>query len=148
MLENKRPFVLRTIQYLHSAKTVLEALIQMLENKRSLCREQYNIYIDAWKQKTLCFTLVTSDVTHSRHSTHSIWSQNCPRIGLSPLRGSFFDFKAWGLTALWNKAIFENAKTWFALKKKYLQVVFSGPMQIFFVLFTFLSSVPTFFSKF
>ena len=34
MLENKRPFVLRTIQYLHGC----------LKTKDSLCREQYNIY--------------------------------------------------------------------------------------------------------
>ena len=41
----------------------------MLENKRPFSWEQYNIYIDAWKQKTLCVTLVTSDVTHFRHSS-------------------------------------------------------------------------------
>ena len=42
---------------------------QMLENKRPLCREQYNIYTDASKQKNLCVTLVTSDVMlHSRYS--------------------------------------------------------------------------------
>ena len=29
-------------------------LTQMLNTKDPLCREQYNIYIDAWKQKTLC----------------------------------------------------------------------------------------------
>ena len=34
----------RTIQYLH----------RCLKTKDPLCWEQYNIYIDAWKQKTLC----------------------------------------------------------------------------------------------
>ena len=37
-------FVSRTIQYLH----------RCLKTKDPLCREQYNIYIDVWKQKTLC----------------------------------------------------------------------------------------------
>ena len=67
MLENKRPFVSRTKQY----------LLRCLKTKDPLCREQYNIYIDAWKQKTLCVNLVMSDFTHSRHSTHSIRIQNC-----------------------------------------------------------------------
>ena len=41
------------------------------------------------KQKTLCVTLVTSDVTHSRHSTHSIGCQKWSWIGLSPLLSGY-----------------------------------------------------------
>ena len=43
MLENKRTFVSRTVQYLH----------RCLKIKKPLFREHYNIYIDAWKQKNL-----------------------------------------------------------------------------------------------
>ena len=50
-----------------------------------MCRKQYNIYTDAWKQKTLSVTLVTSDVTHSRHSRHSIGDENCGDTGNSLL---------------------------------------------------------------
>ena len=76
-----------TIQYLH----------RRLKIEDPLCREQYNIYIDAWKQKTLCVTLVTNDVTHSRHSTHSIGDENCSRIGnylllLTPNKSIFHTF--------------------------------------------------------
>ena len=43
----------RTIQYLH----------RCLKNKRPLCRDQYNIYTDAWKQKTLCSGINTEAVS-------------------------------------------------------------------------------------
>ena len=55
-----------TIWYLHRCSKTHDPL----------CWEQYNIYTDTWKQKTICVTLVTSDVTHS---THSIESQNWGR---------------------------------------------------------------------
>ena len=66
-----QPFFSDVIRRHHSFVCVENNTIftQMLENKR----------------QTLCVALVTSDVTYSRHSTHSIGSQNCPRIGLSPL---------------------------------------------------------------
>ena len=48
----QKTFVLRTIQYLH----------RCLKTKDPLCREQYNIYTDAWKQKT--FVLRTIQYLH------------------------------------------------------------------------------------
>ena len=47
----------------------------MFENKRPLCREQYNICTDTWKQKTLC---VENNTIFTQY-------QNCPRIGDFPL---------------------------------------------------------------
>ena len=44
MFENQITFASRTIHHLH----------RCLKTKESLWREQYNIYIAAWKQKTLC----------------------------------------------------------------------------------------------
>ena len=49
----------RTIQYLH----------RCLKTKEPLCREQYNIYTDAWKQKNICvenYTIFTQMLENKR----------------------------------------------------------------------------------
>ena len=95
----------------------------MLENKRPFCWEQYNIYIDAWKQKTLC---VENNTIFTQY-------QDCPRLGDFPLL--LWLLQESSLTHTWSTLVENYLKQSITYKDNILGVMYVDAMHLLVLFF-------------